>query len=142
MLAGLFMSVLDFFMVNVAIPSIQTDLRAKASGTGGSLAALVPGLVVDGAGMKFALAPLVGTVLARVRPEHAGAASGILSTSVQVGNALGVSLVGLLFFGALAQGGDAGAGLYAHAYTVSLVFLIAVVLTAALLVQLLPREVR
>jgi MFS family permease len=30
-LAGTFMSVLDFFIVNVAIPSMQRDLRATAA---------------------------------------------------------------------------------------------------------------
>ncbi len=111
-------------------------LAVSRMGPVGSLAPLIPGLVIDGAGMGFAIAPLAGTVLARIRPEHAGAASGILTTGIQVGNALGVSLIGLLFYGSLARGG------YGRAFSVSLLFLIGVGLTVALLAQLLPRSTR
>ena len=95
--------------------------------------------------MGFAIAPLVGTILSRVHPENAGAASGILATGAQVGNALGVSFIGLLFYGALSQSGGAvgapggSSPLYAHAFSVSLIFLIGVGVALALLVQLLPR---
>ena len=108
-------------------------------GVGGPLAALIPALVIDGAGMGLAIAPLAGTVLSRVRPEHAGTASGILSTGVQVGNAFGISLIGIFFYGVLGRAGTSP-GVYAHAFSVSLMFLIAVGVVLALLVQFLPRK--
>ncbi len=61
-------------------------------GTDGAIAALVPGLLLIGTGMGLAIAPLAGTVLANLQPERAGAASGLLSTMQQVGNALYSSL--------------------------------------------------
>ena len=79
------------------------------------------------------LAPLAVTVLARVTPQHAGAAAGVLSTVQQVGNALGVALLGIVFYGALGGG-------VPHAFRGCLIFLIVVELVLAALVQLLPKE--
>jgi EmrB/QacA subfamily drug resistance transporter len=93
---------------------------------------LVPGLLVDGLGMGMVLAPLAATVLVRVSPQHAGAAAGVLSTVQQVGNALGVALLGIVFYGALGGG-------VPHAFRGCLVFLIVVELILAGLVQLLPK---
>jgi len=95
---------------------------------------LTPALAVDGAGMGVALAPLVSIVLARVRPEHAGAASGVLSTAMQVGGALGVAVVGLVFYRFLGPTLD-----YAHAFRAAIAVLVVVALAVAATVQLLPR---
>jgi EmrB/QacA subfamily drug resistance transporter len=94
---------------------------------------LVPGLLVDGLGMGMVLAPLAVTVLARVSPQHAGPAAGVLSTVQQVGNALGVALLGIVFYGALGGG-------VPHAFRGCLIFLIAVELVLGGLVQLLPKD--
>jgi predicted MFS family arabinose efflux permease len=104
--------------------------EASRSGVGW----LVPGLLVDGLGMGMVLAPLAVTVLARVSPQHAGPAAGVLSTVQQVGNALGVALLGIVFYGALGGG-------VPHAFRGCLVFLIVVELVLAGLVQLLPNDV-
>jgi EmrB/QacA subfamily drug resistance transporter len=93
---------------------------------------LVPALAIDGIGMGLALAPIMGTVLARVAPHHAGAAAGVLTTAQQVGGALGVGIVGIVFYGSLSGG-------VAHAFQHGLVYLIIVTLAIAGLVQLLPR---
>ncbi|WP_433412290.1 MFS transporter [Microtetraspora malaysiensis] len=95
---------------------------------------LVPALVVDGFGMGLALAPIMSTVLARVAPHHAGSAAGVLTTTQQVGSALGVGIVGIVFYGSLPD----GAG---QAFQHGLIYLIAVALAIAGLVQLLPRAV-
>src|SRR5947207_9911287 len=75
-------------------------------GVGGSIAALVPGLLVIGAGMGLVIAPLTTTILSGVDPQRAGAASGMLATTQNVGNALGVAVTGVIFFGALHGGYD------------------------------------
>jgi EmrB/QacA subfamily drug resistance transporter len=93
---------------------------------------LVPTLLIDGAGMGLALAPIMGTVLARVAPHHAGAAAGVLTTAQQVGGAIGVGIVGIVFYGSLSGGA-------AQAFQHGLVYLIAITLAIAGLVQLLPR---
>ena len=59
---------------------------------------LVPPLVLFGYGQGRVMAPLFGVVLANVRHAHAGAGSGILTTTQQTANAAGVALVGLVYF--------------------------------------------
>ena len=104
-------------------------LRVAAGG--GGTGWLLPGLLVDGLGMGMVLAPLAVTVLTRVTPQHAGPAAGVLSTVQQVGNALGVALLGIVFYGALGGG-------VPHAFRGCLIFLIVVELALAGLAQLLP----
>lgn len=56
-------------------------------------------LVVMGAGMGLIFAPLTDAVLSEVPREHAGSASGLINTVQQMGNALGLGLVAVVFFG-------------------------------------------
>ena len=100
-------------------------------GVGGSVAALVPGLLLVGAGMGLVLAPLTTTILQTLRPERAGAASGMLTTMQNVGNSLGVAITGVLFFGALHAG-------YAHAFEVAVAQLGILLIGVAALTRLLP----
>ena len=97
-----------------------------------SLGLLAPALLLEGAGMGLVITPLTAIVLSGVEAEHAGAASGALSTTQQVGNTIGVAVTGVLFFGAL----DGG---FAHAFELSLIQLAAVCLAVAGLTRLLPR---
>jgi predicted MFS family arabinose efflux permease len=66
-------------------------------------------------------------------PRHAGAASGVLSTAQQVGNTIGVAVIGAIFYGAIGPHGD-----YAGAFDLSLAAIAAICLAVAALVQLLP----
>ncbi|MEV7236610.1 MFS transporter [Streptomyces sp. NPDC051020] len=93
---------------------------------------LVPVLVLDGIGMGLALAPIMTTVLSRVAPQHAGAAAGALTTAQQVGGALGVGVVGIVYYGSLADG-------VPTAFRHGLIYLVLAALALAGLVQLLPR---
>jgi EmrB/QacA subfamily drug resistance transporter len=63
--------------------------------------ALLPGLAALGLGQGLFLTPLLNVLLARVEAADAGSAAGILATAQQAGGALGIAVVGLLFFGAL-----------------------------------------
>lgn len=107
-------------------------------GDGGNIGWLVPALVIDGAGQGFAVAPLATTVLSRVTPQHAGAASGVLTTGIQVGNALGVAVVGVIFYGVLNH--SRGANSFAHAFAFSLTYVLLAAVLLIALVQLLPRS--
>ncbi|MFJ5519767.1 MFS transporter [Streptomyces griseoluteus] len=60
-------------------------------------------LVVMGAGMGLIVAPLTDAVLSEVPREHAGSASGLINTVQQMGNALGLGLVSVVFFGQIAD---------------------------------------
>ncbi len=103
------------------------------NGVGGPIADLVPGLALAGFGMGIALTALIDAAMGDVEPAYAGAVSGVLSTAQQVGNALGVAVVGMVFFGAV----DGG---YAHALEWSLVVLTATTSAVALLGLALGRR--
>ncbi|MEU6382119.1 MFS transporter [Streptomyces bauhiniae] len=60
-------------------------------------------LVVMGVGMGLIVAPLTDTILSEAPREHAGSASGLLNTVQQMGNALGLGLVSVVFFGQIAD---------------------------------------
>jgi EmrB/QacA subfamily drug resistance transporter len=102
-----------------------------AAGRHGSLAALVPGLLLIGVGMALCLAPLATTVLMSVSPERAGVASGLMSTMQQVGNSIGVAVVSVVFF-------DNVSGGYPHAFELSSVALAALLVVVAALTRTLP----
>jgi EmrB/QacA subfamily drug resistance transporter len=76
-------------------------LAAPHVGLNGSPWPIVPGLVVAGAGLALLVIPLVNVVLAAVPAKVAGGASGLFSTAQQLGGALGVALLGSVFFGYL-----------------------------------------
>ncbi len=58
-------------------------------------------LVVMGVGMGLIVAPLTDAVLSDVPREHAGSASGLINTVQQMGTALGLGLVSVVFFGVI-----------------------------------------
>lgn len=106
-------------------------LGAIAFGGSGSILLLAPGLAIVGAGQGLSLTPLTGMVLMHADSRRAGEVSGTLSTMQQVGNALGVAVVGAVFFGGL----DAGHGV---AFGRSLVVLMAILLATGAVTRLLP----
>ncbi|SEM46291.1 MFS transporter [Streptacidiphilus jiangxiensis] len=108
------------------------NLAGDAPGTARVLW-LIPGLVVDGLGMGLVLGPLTGASFSRVPAELVGAASGVVTALQQVGGAIGVALLALVFYGALPGG-------YAHAFQAGVLVLAVAELALAGLMQLLPRE--
>ncbi|MEU9787680.1 MFS transporter [Streptomyces phaeochromogenes] len=60
-------------------------------------------LVVMGAGMGLIVAPLTDAILSEVPREHSGSASGLINTVQQMGNALGLGLVSVVFFGSMSD---------------------------------------
>ncbi|MEU3147462.1 MULTISPECIES: MFS transporter [unclassified Streptomyces] len=64
--------------------------------------AVVPMLLL-GSGMGMLLAPLTGLTLNNVEPREAGAASGLINAAGQLGAALGVAIIGAIFFSGLAS---------------------------------------
>src|SRR5690606_41460255 len=65
--------------------------------------AFLPPLLVAGIGLGSGFSAIFQVVLANVPPRDAGAGSGSLQAFQQVGGALGVAIVGELFFGKLSQ---------------------------------------
>ena len=115
------------FALGTAIASSQSDRLAKRLGTnvlrvGAGLLALsmvinivvvhafgtdissweiAPFLLLSGLGLGCFVAPLTNLILAGIHGREAGSASGVLTTGQQIGGALGVAVVGIVFFGLL-----------------------------------------
>ena len=102
------------------------------SGSPGGLA-LQAAMVVTGASLALAFSPLVTHALVRVPLHHAADASGLLTTTIQLGQAIGVATFGSLYLTldagrGRAVGAVAGSGsVSGHALAVTLVWLAAVV---------------
>ena len=77
---------------------------AVHSGGGGPVAVLFPDLFLLGAGQGLCITPLTTTVLSHADASRAGSVSGALSTAQQVGNAIGVAVSGIIFYGLLGDG--------------------------------------
>ena len=67
----------------------------------------IPGLICTGIGMGMTFGSLFAAVLNGVDPKHAGSASGTLNAVQQVGAAIGVAVIGVIFFGQLGHGAPA-----------------------------------
>jgi MFS family permease len=68
-----------------------------------------PVILVFGIGMGLIVPPLADVILGGVAERHAGAASGLVNTGMQLGNAVGVAIVGVILFSALAAQAPRGA---------------------------------
>jgi hypothetical protein len=108
-------------------------IGAPHVGNGSDPWAVVPGLVLAGAGLSLLIIPLVNVVLAAVPHEDAGGAGGMFSTAQQLGGALGVALVGTVFFGQLESHS------FTDAFEHSAPIVIGLFVAAALLSLALPR---
>ncbi|MFQ6398564.1 MFS transporter [Nocardia sp. KC 131] len=65
-------------------------------------------LIITGIGFGMVVAPTIDLLLGQVPAHEAGSASGLLNTGQQLGTALGVALVGVVFFGQLDQDSTRG----------------------------------
>ena len=99
-------------------------------------------LMIAGLGLGSAISPLFQTVLFNVSPQETGSASGALQAFQQVGGALGLAIMGEIFFSSLHESMKTGTsllGAYASALSQGLIFCICVFLLLAALVWRLPK---
>lgn len=118
-------------------------LTVEGLGTHPGTWELVPGLVLAGLGMGLVAPTLVDVALTDVHSRYAGSASGVVTTSGQLGGAIGVALAGAIFFSALPrhQGpATSAAGSYSGAFAAALCYEIGIFLLTALLMLLLPKR--
>jgi EmrB/QacA subfamily drug resistance transporter len=127
---GRYVLVCGGLLLAAGIGAIQVGAGHVGAGT--APWPVVPGLVLAGAGLSLLVIPLVDVVLAAVPSQAAGGASGLFSTAQQLGGALGVAVVGTVFFGQLGQHS------FTHALIHSLPVTAGLFLAAALLSVLLP----
>jgi MFS family permease len=82
-------------------------LTLARSGAEPNLWLLIPAMLVIAAVQGFIMTPLLNVVLGALPESHAGMAGGSIATMQQVGNALGIAVIGLVLFAA-ASGGAVG----------------------------------
>lgn len=110
---GMAMSALSFAALGWAL---------RDGGDGGAM--LYVSLMVLGAGLGLAFSTTFTMALGKVVPQDAADASGLLATVTQLGQLVGVALLGTLYLNRLAAG--SGAHVSAHAFAVTSVALTAV----------------
>ena len=80
----------------LAMAALALFLQSRVTATSG-YAELLPAFVIMGLGMGFTMSPMSTAAMNAVRPEKAGAASGMLSMSRMLGGTFGVAAGGALF---------------------------------------------
>ena len=93
------------------------------------------GLLCAGIGQGFILPSLVRIVLSEVRPERVGIASGLVTSLLQIGSAVGVALVAGVFYTVLGNHGDISA--YSHAFAATLQIVVGLMLVCLVLGSIL-----
>ena len=76
----------------------------RGAGGGVSTADLLAPMIVGGIGMGMVFVPLFDIVMAGVRPQEMGSASGVLQTVNALGMSLGIAGIGAIFFALTASG--------------------------------------
>ena len=105
-----------------------------AEGTGVSVWALAPSLLVLGVGMGACFSSIYDVAIGDVAAEEAGSASGALSAVQQLAAGIGSAVVTTVYFSQLTRHGAA------HAMTVSVAVVAAIAALGLGLVWLLPRS--
>ncbi|MFF2401654.1 MFS transporter [Streptomyces goshikiensis] len=99
---------------------------------------VIPTLMFQSVGGGLLITPLLNTVLSRIAPETVGMASGVLSTAQQIGGALGVAVIGAVFFDSFHPEADGRVEAAGHAFAMSSLTTCSIAVLAAVLVFLLP----
>ena len=101
---------------------------------------VIPTLMLQSLGGGLVITPALNTVLSRVKPESAGVASGALSTAQQCGGALGVAIIGAVFFSSFHPGAAGRVASAGHAFAIASFGTFAIAVVAAVVVFLLPQR--
>lgn len=125
-------------MVGGYLVLIVTLLPGPASSGPVTALTMAPALLVAGAGQGIVSAPLIGVVLSTVRPEDAGAGSGMVLTANQLASSLGIAVLGTVFVALLgADPQDTGARPDSQGFTSALIGCSWLLLALAMMVGLL-----
>ncbi|WP_407345491.1 MFS transporter [Pengzhenrongella phosphoraccumulans] len=133
-------------MVAVGLFALWLVLTIVTPGEATSWDLLVP-LLVAGTGSGLFIAPNAQFIIATVDRQEAGAASGVIATMQRLGSAIGIAIIGSVFFGTLSiptQGPPTANDLavaFTHSATSALAVSAAFAVVAFLLVFALPKRV-
>ena len=132
-------------MVAVGLSALWLVLMLTTPGDLTGVDLLVP-LLVAGIGSGLFIAPNAQFIIATVDRQEAGAASGVIATMQRLGAAIGIAIIGSVFFGTLelpVRGRPTPADLataFTHSATCALAVSAAFALTSFALVFALPRR--
>jgi EmrB/QacA subfamily drug resistance transporter len=93
----------QFAILMKAVAWTVIGIIAHRNGVSLHGAQLLPFMFIEGAGAGWTNPPLIGLSLAGVQNRDAGSAAGVLTTVQQIAGAMGVAIIGVIFFGALAH---------------------------------------
>ncbi len=99
-----------------------------------------PSFMLAGAGFGLMVAPIGAFTLVDVPVEQAGSASGLFNTTTQLANAVGVAVLGTLFFEVAERDGGLPADAFGHALQVVLVVGAVLVTTIVVIARALHRD--
>lgn len=95
-------------------------------------------LVMAGVGFGIVMPSVIEAVIGGIDQRHAGLASGIVISTLQIGAALGVAIIGGVFFSILGVGQELTS--YSHAFSVALGCNVALLVLGGVLSLWLPRQ--
>jgi EmrB/QacA subfamily drug resistance transporter len=101
------------------------------AGTIPPVSLMAPALALIGLGMGMALPTMMRVIVERVDPHQAGLVGGIVNSTLQVSSAVGIAVLGGLFFTALGARTDAAA--VTHAFSITLLAIAACHIGGAIL---------
>jgi len=133
-------------MVAVGLIALWLVLMLVSPGDLSAWDLFVP-LLVAGTGSGLFIAPNAQFIVATVDRHEAGAASGVIATMQRVGSAIGIAIIGSVFFGTLsipARGRPTAADLavgFTHSATCALAVSAAFAVISFVMVFALPRRV-
>lgn len=130
--------VLALGSVIMAVGDVGLAETSYHLGLAGSVTWCIPAMVVCGLGMGLVIAPLTSLVLKDIATEHAASASGVFATAQEMGNAMGIAIIGVVFFNI--TGHRTGNLDFPHAFSASLFTMAGISLLVTVLVHFLPRD--
>lgn len=106
--------------------------------TGALPKSLETALIVAGVGFGIVMPSVIKVVIGGIDQRHAGLASGIVISTFQIGAALGVAIIGGVFFSVLGSGQEIIT--YSHAFSVALGCNVALLALGGILSLWLPHQ--
>ncbi|MDN4525915.1 MFS transporter [Fictibacillus fluitans] len=99
---------------------------------------LIIAMGISGIGQGLVATPLVSTILKHTEAKEAGTASGVLSTVTVIAQAIGVSIIGSIYFALKGMGHSLDRS--AHSFQLSLIFILGLALAVGLLLFFMPEK--
>jgi EmrB/QacA subfamily drug resistance transporter len=130
---GIYALPAGFALQVIGFGAVTACARYQLSGLGA-------GLACAGIGFGVVMPGVIRAIIGDVDERHAGMASGIVMTTLQIGSALGVAIVGGVFYSAL--GTQTSIHAYSHAFSNALACNVGLLACGGALSLWLPRENR